>query len=204
MESVENKKMTLYLVMEHRVAPVALEPALREFKLPISRAESKKAFLESASEPGIAVYLPHAHKDPTLIPALMDRGLFIPVIIITKSPSVPYTVAAMKNGAVTVLDLPVDHSDLRQGVADAISEYKMGFHEFQMKSEARARLKMLTTQEVQLLRLLLDGLATKIIARRLNVTMRTIDTRKKKLFKKMRVSSFAALVELIVGADLQM
>jgi len=198
----ENSKMTLYVVTERLTHSCLLEAAIQEMELPVSRHGSAKAFLESASEPGIALYLTHPYEMPTIMQSLSDRGLFIPVIIVTKSPSVRFTVTSMKRGAVTVLNDPVEHNDLWQGVTDAIGVYNTGHQDYRIRVKARSHLEALTTKDVQLLLLLLDGLTTKTIARRLNITMRTVDTRKKKLIEKTRVSSFADLVKKVVAADL--
>ena len=67
-----------------------------------------------------------------------------------------------------------------------------------MRKSITERFERLTSNEHQVLDLVTKGTANKVIARRLDISVRTVEDRRKKIYGKLNVGSVAALVELVV------
>jgi two-component system response regulator FixJ len=132
---------------------------------------------------------------------LRRRGLTIPVVILTAHADTPTTVQAMKNGAFTTLDKPCRDSVLWDTIRAALQDDVKRSQEDHRRQEIRERLASLTPPEQEVLRHLLAGEANKLIAHRLDIGLRTVETRRQSLFQKLQVDSIAELVQLVMLAD---
>jgi two-component system response regulator FixJ len=132
---------------------------------------------------------------------LRRRGLTIPVIILTAHADTPTTVQAMKNGAFTTLDKPCRESELWDTIRNALQADIKRSEEDRRRQEIRQRLDSLTGQEHDVLQHLLAGDPNKLIAHRLDVGLRTVESRKQSLFQKLGVESIAELVKLVMLVD---
>jgi two-component system response regulator FixJ len=136
-----------------------------------------------------------------LLLELRRRGLTIPVVILTAHADTPTTVLAMKNGAFTTLDKPCRNSELWDTIRAALHEDMKRSEEDKRRQEARERLAQLTPQERDVLKHLLAGDAHKLIAHRLGIGLRTVEARRKTLFRKIKVDSIAELIKLVMLAE---
>jgi two-component system response regulator FixJ len=132
---------------------------------------------------------------------LKRRGLTIPVIILTGHADTPTTVQAMKNGAYTTLDKPCRDSELWDTIRAALQDDVRRAEEDKRRQEVRERLESLTPPEREVLRHLLAGDANKLIAHRLDIGLRTVESRRQAIFQKTRVDSIAELVQLVLFAE---
>lgn len=132
--------------------------------------------------------------------ALLDESIGIPVIVLTGYASTALTVRAMKNGAVTLLDKPYQDNDLWDAVRSALTRDAT----FRQKSirirELRERLDRLTSKEASVLNLILKGRPNKLMAAELVVSERTVENRRREIFRKTETDSVAALVRLAIEA----
>jgi two-component system, LuxR family, response regulator FixJ len=129
---------------------------------------------------------------------LQEGGVTLPVIVLTAFARTPLTVRAMQNGAVTMLDKPYDDDDLWDAIREGLKRDSAQRSEVILRQEVRQRLDSLTPSERQVLDLVVAGLPNKVIANRLDVSVRTVENRRREVFAKMRADSVAELVRLIV------
>lgn len=132
---------------------------------------------------------------------LRRRGITMPVIILTAHADTPTTVQAMKAGAFTTLDKPCRDSELWETIRKALHEDLKRSDEDQRRQEIRRRLDSLTPIEHAVLRHLLAGDPNKTIAYHLDIGLRTVESRRKSLFRKMQIDSLAELVKVVMLAD---
>ena len=128
---------------------------------------------------------------------LVERDIFVPAVIVTGFPRVRHVVEAIKNGAVTVLEKPFTSDDLWLSLREAIKAYESGHSHHEMRLDARDRYATLTPQEQVVLRLILDSQTNKMIANKLDVSVRTVEARRRKILDKMNVESIVELVRLV-------
>jgi two-component system response regulator FixJ len=132
---------------------------------------------------------------------LQHRGITMPVIILTAHADTPTTVQAMKNGAFTTLDKPCRDSELWETIRKALHEDLKRSEDDRRRQELREKLDSLTPPEHEVLKHLLAGDPHKAIAHRLDVGLRTVESRRQSLFQKLEVNSIAELVKLVMLVD---
>lgn len=68
----------------------------------------------------------------------------------------------------------------------------------EQKRQLQQRLDLLTGREREVLGMVIDGKASKVIARELNISVKTVDVHRTKIKEKMGVSSIALLVREVL------
>jgi FixJ family two-component response regulator len=114
---------------------------------------------------------------------LNRTGSMLPVIFITGHGDVPMAVQAMKEGAFEFIQKPFRDQDL----LDRINHVR--------------RLASLTPRERQVMAMVVDGAANKVIAIDLELSERTVEIHRAKVMEKMGARSVAHLVKLQLSLD---
>jgi two-component system, LuxR family, response regulator FixJ len=133
---------------------------------------------------------------------LIEQGIRLPVIVLTAYPRTRSTVRAMKAGAVTLLEKPYDEEELWDAIRKALAQEAAGRAEAQRRGEIRQRATELTPAERNVMNLIVQGKPNKIIAKQLDMSIRTIESRRHEVFAKMQVESVAELVRLAIEGEL--
>jgi FixJ family two-component response regulator len=131
--------------------------------------------------------------------ALLDQGHRLPVIFITGYGDVPKAVTAMKGGAVDFIEKPFRNDVLLAAVRKALAG---DVENIEREEETRAsaeRLALLTPRERQVLDLVVEGKANKVIADELDLSIKTVEFHRAHVMQKMEVVSVAELVQQIVA-----
>lgn len=131
---------------------------------------------------------------------LNERGIFLPVIFMTGHGDVPMAVRAMKSGAVDFLSKPFSHQELLDLVQGALKgEAEQREREDERRSVLN-RLRLLTPREEEVMELVVDGQANKVIANRLGISQRTVEIHRSQVMQKMEAASLAELVRMVLLA----
>ena len=125
--------------------------------------------------------------------ALRDAGCPLPVVFLTGHGDVPVTVKAMKNGAEDFLTKTAPKEDLIAAVNRALERNRLDRLENAGLREKRKVFEMLTEREIQILRLVLQGLLNKQIAAELGIHERTVKLHRTHFTTKLGVHSVAEL-----------
>jgi two-component system response regulator FixJ len=131
---------------------------------------------------------------------LNERGLHLPVIVMTGQGDIAVAVRAMKEGALDFLEKPFDDDDLLAAVARALAEGERRQAREEISGEAARRMTALTGREREVLDLLVSGLPTKGIANALGASPRTIEVHRARVFEKLQARSLPELVRLVIAA----
>jgi FixJ family two-component response regulator len=132
---------------------------------------------------------------------LKRRNVLLPIIVLTAYARTPMTVRAVKAGAVTVLEKPYEDDDLWDGIRKALAEDAARRARHAHRRELRLRIDRLSPSERKVMRLMVQGEPNKVIARHLDVSIRTIENRRREVFEKMQADSLAELVRMVIEAD---
>jgi two-component system, LuxR family, response regulator FixJ len=133
---------------------------------------------------------------------LKQRGVRLPVIVLTAYPRTRSTVRAMKAGAVTLLEKPYDDEELWDAIRNALAQEAATRAEAERLADIRQCSASLTPAERDVMNRIIQGKPNKVIARQLNVSVRTIEGRRHEVFTKMQVQSVAELVRLAIEGHL--
>jgi len=129
--------------------------------------------------------------------ALRARGNLLPVVFITGHGDVPMAVAALKKGAFDFIEKPFNDSDLVEVVVRALEADAQRQLAAATRETVEARLALLTAREREVMDQILAGKYNKVIADHLNISMRTVEAHRSKVFDKMAVRSAVELAQLI-------
>ncbi len=133
-----------------------------------------------------------------LLGALRERGIAVPVVLVTGHGDVPMAVRAMRLGAADFLEKPYEPEQLLATVRRAVAA-ALRPPEPLPGSALAARL---TPREREVLRGLVAGHSNRRVAEELGISPRTVETYRAAIMAKMEVGSFAELVRAALAAQL--
>ncbi|GAA5505125.1 response regulator transcription factor [Novipirellula caenicola] len=136
-----------------------------------------------------------------LIERLRDMQITIPIVMVTGFADVPSTVRAIRGGAITLIEKPCGQAELRKGIEEAVQLEQENLERDRQVAEAKRLIGTLDEKEMDVAKLLVEGLANKVIASRLDSGLRTIEKRRSTILKKLDVQSVAELVQIWVLAN---
>jgi two-component system response regulator DctR len=139
-----------------------------------------------------------------LFERLAERGLLslLPVIFLTGHGDVPTAVAAVKRGAFDFVEKPFSNNALVDRVELALELSARSLVERNGRQQIHRALAELTEREKDVMRLVIDGRPNKLIADALDISVRTVEVHRARIFDKMQVKSAVELTNLLAGMDL--
>ncbi len=126
----------------------------------------------------------------------------LPSIIVTGYGDVRLAVESLKAGAFTFLEKPYRDQELWDAIIQAIEKGQTRLQDRKFRQHVNACLGKLTTEETDILRELLRSTPLKSIAVKLNLSLRTIDLRRKSILDKLQVESKIDLAKVIMKAGI--
>jgi two-component system, LuxR family, response regulator FixJ len=127
---------------------------------------------------------------------LRERGINLPVVVITAHGDVATTRTALQAGALDFLEKPLDDEVLIDVLNNAIQVDHERHSLVSNKSMAVARLERLTPREREVFDFLADGLQNRDIAERLTISPRTVEVYKARIMEKLQCRNIADAVKL--------
>jgi two-component system CheB/CheR fusion protein len=135
-----------------------------------------------------------------LLDRLKAEGHELPTIMITGYADVPLAVRAMKAGAASFIEKPVQADELLAAIDRALEETR-GSAELAIFREAAAtRISDLTARQRQVMDLVIEGNPNKEIAAVLGISQRTIENHRAAVMKKIGARSLSQLIHLTLEA----
>jgi two-component system response regulator FixJ len=123
-------------------------------------------------------------------------GSMMPVIFITGHGDVPMAVQAMKEGAFQFIQKPFRDQELLDHINHALKQDAENRSSVARRAEVLHRLESLTPRERQVMDMVVEGAANKVIAIDLDLSERTVEIHRAKVMEKMGARSVAHLVKL--------
>ncbi len=117
-----------------------------------------------------------------------------PFIFVSAHTTTRLVVRAMNNGAVGFLDKPAQEDELQQCVREAVRRDFAARRDRLHVRQLHSSFGNLTAQEEHVLRYIDDGLTNKEIAVRLDISVRTVESRRRQLFKKTGAENLPELI----------
>src|SRR5688572_6998498 len=117
-----------------------------------------------------------------------------PLIIVTGYAEVSAAVEAMKQGAFDFVEKPINGHQFLEKLQTALALSRQ-LHQRRLQLATReARIALLTPKEQEVLQAVLDGLPSKDIAGKLNLSVRTVENHRARIMEKLRVNSAMELM----------
>ena len=134
--------------------------------------------------------------------ALLERGVTMPVIVLTGHADVSIAVRAMKAGAVDFLEKPFEKVVLIAAIEAAFDRIAAADGAAARAAEANVVLGVLTPREREVLDGLAQGLPNKTIAYDLGISPRTVEVHRANLMAKLDVRSLSDALRLAFAAGM--
>lgn len=115
---------------------------------------------------------------------MVERQILLPIIFLTGHGDIPMSVDAIKSGAADFLTKPVTREKLLASIRPAIIESEKKLSQAASVNEAKSLIDALTERECEVMVLAINGFPNKEIARRLNISHRTVEIHKSKIMHK--------------------
>lgn len=134
---------------------------------------------------------------------LVERRMHLamPVIFLTGHADVPTAVDAVKRGAFDFCEKPFSDNALVDRIEQALQHSAKSVNERRASGQLQGRLAELTERERDVMRLVLEGLPNKRIADQLDISVRTVEVHRARVFEKMDVKSAVELANLLRNAE---
>ncbi len=168
--------------------------ATREF-------DSAEAFLASA-EPGAPGCLVLDVRMPgmsglELQAALRERGIDLPIIVITAHGDVAAARTAFRAGAIDFLEKPIDDVALLAAIATALESDRQRRAGAEAAAAVEARMARLSAREREVMWMVGAGSQNREIAARLGLSPRTVEIYKARMLEKLQVRGLPELLRLL-------
>ncbi len=191
----------------------ALAWLLRSRRLPSESFDSADAFFEFLNTPPYTAWLPSqpgcllldvrmpGMSGLALFEHLIERKLLdvLPVIFLTGHADVPTAVDAVKRGAFDFCEKPFSDNALVDRIEQALQRSASTLQIQRAKQTLQQSLADLTDRERDVMRLVVEGLPNKLIADQLDISVRTVEVHRARVFDKMAVKSAVELANLLRG-----
>jgi two-component system, LuxR family, response regulator DctR len=203
----------VYLVDDEEVVRDALAWLLRSRRLPSEAFASAEAFenflgtlaaVAQGTWPNAPSCLLLDVRMPgmsglALFERLIEKGVLqaLPVIFLTGHGDVPTAVAAVQRGAFDFVEKPFSDNALVDRVEQALRKSEVTIKQRLGRAALALRLTELTEREREVMRLVVEGLPNKLIANALNISVRTVEVHRARVFEKMEVKSAVELANLL-------
>ncbi len=200
---------TVYLVDDDASVREALAWLLRSRRLPTESFDSAESFLGSLHPP---ITHPCCLLLDVRMPGMSGLALFdhllaqghlaaMPVIFLTGHADVPMAVDTVKRGAFDFCEKPFSDNLLVDRIEQALAQSRAHLAVQQERTQFQSRLQELTERERAVMERICEGLPNKLIADQLDISVRTVEVHRARVFDKMQVKSAVELANLLRTAQ---
>ena len=202
---------TIYLVDDDSEVRQALAWLLRSRHLYSESFGSAEAFDAHVSS-GFSVRTPSCVLLDVRMAGLSGLGMFdkliaygllpkLPVIFLTGHADVATAVAAVKRGAFDFCEKPFGGNSLVDRIEQALAQSATALAHTKAGDTLQALLASLSEREKAVMQLVIQGVANKLVAEQLDISVRTVEVHRAKVFDKMRVKSAVELANVMRSAE---
>ena len=174
--------------------------------LPVVTAAAGLAAVEAATVPLRGIFVLDVRMEPLsglqVHEALISRGLDkrMPVLFLSGHGDIPMAVGAMARGAFSFAEKPYADEALVQLIRQAL-EVEVQWHTRMARVDAlRQLIEGLSRQQVRLMPMVAAGELNKTIAWKMELSVRTVEEHRRKIFERLNVHSAAELATLLAEA----
>ena len=188
----------IFVVDDDEAVRLSTEMLIRSMGLRVESFESAAEFLEDfdPQQPGCVILdirMP-GMSGLELQEHINGIGATIPIVFVTGHGDVPMAVTAMKAGAVDFIQKPFRDQELIDRVHAALDRDSENREQSRAKEKIQAYVDLLTTRELEVMNLVVDGRANKEIAFDLGLSPRTVEIHRARVMSKMNAGSLPDLV----------
>ncbi|MFZ3572524.1 response regulator transcription factor [Streptomyces sp. BH097] len=125
---------------------------------------------------------------------LNAQGAALPIVFVSAHGDIPMSVRALQAGAVDFLEKPYDPQRLLDILQNAL---RVAGERYACRAEQRSlreRITHLSPREREILRQVVEGVPSKVIARQLGISLKTVDAHRARIREKTDADTLGALI----------
>ena len=199
---MEHRTPIVYLVDDHKDLRISLAWLLESVSAQAQCFAGAEEFLEHYDPRQPACLVLDVRMPQTSGFQLQDilnrRGSTLPTIFVSAHGDIPMSVTAMKNGALDFVEKPYNPQQMNGRIQAALKTAVQAPADQEQGEHLQGQLGLLPSRGREVLMLVVDGKASKVIARELNISVKTVDVHRTKIKEKMGVTSIAMLVREVL------
>ena len=134
--------------------------------------------------------------------AMNDRGIAMPVVVLTGHGDITIAVRAMKAGAVDFIEKPFEKAVLLRAIAEAFDRIDRAETEAVREAGAAVAVAALTAREREVLEGLAQGLPNKTIAYDFGISARTVEVHRANIMTKLQARSLSDALRIAFAAGM--
>lgn len=197
-----NKSKHVFLIDDDASIRKAISRILNEQGYLVEEYTNGESFLENLRERSPAVILLDMEMPGIngieIQNRLILRGIKTPIIFVSGHSHQQQIVDSMKYGAMDFIFKPFQLDDLLLVISKAIQKDEKNYLFLQEAEEVVKSYKTLTKREKEVCRLLINGLLSKQIAKKLEISNATVKVHKGRVMEKLKVNSLQNLVKIAI------
>jgi RNA polymerase sigma factor (sigma-70 family) len=124
-----------------------------------------------------------------------ERGIKVPIIVVSGHGDIPMAVNAMKNGALDFIEKPFDDEVLLRLVEQGLQRATEMFKDNSALTQTRSNYDSLSKREKEVMSLVVAGNSNREIAQELGISPKTVEVHRARVMSKMRADSLPDLVQ---------
>ena len=199
-------QQTVYIVDDDAAVRDALSILVKSVDLNAVEFSSADEFLDNYNPNNTGclitdVYMP-GMDGVALQKWLIDMGSQLPMVIMSGHGDIPLAVKMIRNGALNFIEKPFSNHQMLEHIQHALkidSERRLRANK---NHQIHQHYSTLTPREKEVLEYLINGESNKVIAARMFISPRTIETHRANVLRKMSSESVASLAKQITGIRL--
>ncbi|OQK15675.1 LuxR family transcriptional regulator [Methyloprofundus sedimenti] len=133
---------------------------------------------------------------------LAERCAAMPIIFISGHADIPVSSQAFRAGAVDFLEKPFDNELLLERINEVIDKLLLNWSEKQEKKQILKHYANLSEREQEVFMLIVHNHSTKDVAKKLDISHRTVDAHRAHIMDKMQADSLNTLIMMAVKGSL--
>lgn len=195
---------TISIVDDDEGARSAITSLLHEYGYLVKVYESGQDFLASyQNQPGciiLDIQMPGL-SGLELQEKLINQNIFTPIIFVTGHATIEWSVQAMKRGAVNFLEKPYEEKVLIQSIEYAFEQDEINRMMNINCMDVEKKFETLTNREKEVVEYLVFGKnesTNKLIAKKMNISHRTVEEYRAEAMRKMDANSLKELLTMLI------
>lgn len=132
---------------------------------------------------------------------LNELNSILPIIFVTGHGDVPMAVEAMQQGAVDFVQKPYREQELLDKISQAMELDEENRASLQQRQNIMQNMEELTPRESDVMQLMVEGKANKVIAIDLDISQRTVEIHRARVMEKLNANSLAHLVRMFMVVE---
>ena len=124
-----------------------------------------------------------------------------PIVMISGSADIPIAIEAIEHGATMFIEKPITLSRLKEVIEESELRTKSNVI-MQLKQVAKSKLPKLSKREIEVSRLLVNGISNREAAEQLDISPRTVEVHRANAMRKLGTQSFAEFVKLCIAGGI--